>query len=175
MIYPPSIFCVQYMRVIMCHDDNGRKNIPKADYDLMAIMYSTNGIHHRLCNIDGNNIPGNPASNSIMKTEPSISPTTPPFLGKLGSQRFIHPLTWAGQLAWGVHWPWYKAVAVAIRIWWYNPLRHTTTEKYTGENTFARCQSSVGYLAKYQCCIPSDRGPDSGQKPPGHGMSHEAI
>ena len=28
--------------------------------------------------------------------------------------------------------------------WRYNPLRHTTTEKYTRENIFSRCQSSVG-------------------------------
>ena len=33
-----------------------------------------------MCNIDGNKIPANQASNSIMKTELSISPTTPPVL-----------------------------------------------------------------------------------------------
>ena len=32
----------------------GGGSMPKADYDLMAIMYSAYGIHHILCNIDGN-------------------------------------------------------------------------------------------------------------------------
>ena len=32
----------------------GGSSMPKADYDLMAIMYSAYGIHHILCNIDGN-------------------------------------------------------------------------------------------------------------------------
>ena len=31
--------------------------------------------------------------------------------------------------------------------WGYKPTRHTSTEKYTNENIYARCQSSVGYLA----------------------------
>ena len=43
----------------------------------MASMYSAYDIHHILCNIDGNKIPANPASNSVMMTETSISPTTP--------------------------------------------------------------------------------------------------
>ena len=28
-----------------------------------------------------------------------------------------------------------------------SPSRHISTEKYTNENIYARCQSSVGYLA----------------------------
>ena len=95
-----------------------------------------------------------------MKTEPSTSSTTPPVLPKRGEPEINPPPSVRGNLAWGVHWPWHKALAVANRIWWYNPLRHTTTEKYTSENTFGRCHSSVGYLAKWWCCMPSDRGPD---------------
>ena len=62
----------------------GGSSMPKADYDFMAIMYSAYGTHHRLCNVDGNKIPASPAS--------SISPTTPPVLAKMGSQKLIHPL-----------------------------------------------------------------------------------
>ena len=70
-----------------------------------------------------------------MKTEPSTSSTTPPVLPKRGEPEINPPPSVRGNLAWGVHWPWHKALAVANRIWWYNPLRHTTTEKYTSENT----------------------------------------
>ena len=83
-----------------------------------------------------------------MKTEPSTSSTTPPVLPKRGEPEINPPPSVRGNLAWGVHWPWHKALVVANKIWWYNPLRHTTTAKYTSENTFARCHSLVGYLAK---------------------------
>ena len=109
----------------------GGSSMPKADYDLMVIMYSAYGTHHRLCNIDGNKIPANPATNLIMKTESSISPTTPPVLAKMESLRLIHPLPGGGGGGGGGggSWP-------------------GTRRKYTNENTFARCQSSVGYLSK---------------------------
>ena len=61
-----------------------------------------------------------------MKTEPSTSSTTPPVLPKRGEPEINPPPSVRGNLAWGVHWPWHKALAVANRIWWYNPLRHTT-------------------------------------------------
>ena len=80
-----------------------------------------------------------------------------------------------GNLAWGVHWPWHKALAVANRIWWYNPLRHTTTEKYTIENTLARCHSSVGYSHRPASCSAVDPEPTMiySQMDPQHKLSIE--
>ena len=36
---------------------------------------------------------------------------------------------------------------LVLTEWGNTPTRHTSTEKYTNENLYARCQSSVGYLA----------------------------
>ena len=44
-------------------------------------------------------------------------------------------------------------------------------EKYIDENTFVRCQSSVGYQMLYVV----GKGRDLGQKQPEHEMSHEVI
>ena len=78
-----------------------------------------------------------------MKTEPSTSSTTPPVLPKRGEPEINPPPFVRGNLAWGVHWPWHKALAVANRIWWYNPLRHTTTEKYTMFMSYMYCFTMI--------------------------------
>ena len=38
-------------------------------------------------------------------------------------------------------------ISPCVTEWENTPTRHTSTEKYTNENIYARCQSSVGYLA----------------------------
>ena len=47
-----------------------------------------------------------------MKTEPSTSSTTPPVLPKRGEPEINPPPSVTGNLAWGVHWPWHKALPI---------------------------------------------------------------
>ena len=122
----------------------------KTEYDLKVIMYPAYDIPHKLCNIRGNWNIQQPDFHPILQADPCVSSNAP----SLGSSEALgHPLfdfvfSWrgGGGSAWGVIDPDIGISPCANRMG-NTPTRHTSTEKYTSENIYARCQSSVGYLA----------------------------
>ena len=100
-----------------------------------------------------------------MKTEPSTSSTTPPVLPKRGEPEINPPPFVRGNLAWGVHWPWHKALAVANRHYhshlfasihglsvsiWYWSVDHATHNAKLCSSSNDLCQSS--HHARYWVC-----------------------
>ena len=120
----------------------------KTEYDFKVIMYPAYDTSHKLCNIRGNwniqqpRLPPNNAGRHMRHFKCSLTwlkwrAGSPPvrflFSREGGSVRGAQTLTQGSRLV--------------LTELGNTSNRHTSTEKYTSENIYARCQSWAGYLA----------------------------
>ena len=135
-----NAFEQSYIMMIM-----GGSNKPRTEYNLEAYYTS-----HKLCIITGNSnirqlkFPPNNAGRPIRQFKCPLS-----WLNwRAGSHpvRFCFLVRWEASVR-GAQTPTQGSRHV-LTEWGNTPTRHTSTEKYTSENIYARSQWSVGYLAR---------------------------
>ena len=116
----------------------------KTEYDLKAIMYSSYDTPHKLCNIWGIKLSGNPDYHPIMQADQCVS-SNATSLGDPCHALFIFFLV-RGEASMRGAQNLTQGSRLVLTEWGTTPARHTLTEKYTNENIYARCQSSEGWL-----------------------------
>ena len=121
----------------------------KTEYDLKAIMNPAYDTPHKQCTIGGIQISSNPEYHPIMQADPCLGSNAPSLgpSGEPGHPCSIFVFSWGGKPACGGAQTLMQGSRLVLTEWRNTPTRHTLMEKYASENIYARCQSSVGYLA----------------------------
>ena len=117
-------------------------------------------IPHKLCNIGKFKLSGNPDYDPIMQACPCIGSS-----GEPGHPLFDFAVLMMGKASVGGAQALTQGSRLVLTEWGNTPTRHTSTEKYTKENIYARCQSPVRVTSMVVMLHVIDRGPDSGQIP----------
>ena len=117
----------------------------KTEYDLKAIMYPAYDAPHKLCNIKGNTniqqprLPSNNAGRPMRQFKcPSLGSS-----GEPGHPQFDFCFLVMGEANVRGAQTLTQGSRLVLTEWGNTPIRHTSTEKYTSENIYARCQSSM--------------------------------
>ena len=97
----------------------------------------------------GIEISSNPDYHPILHADPSVSSNAPSLgsSGEPGHPQFDFCFLVRGEASVRGAQTLTQGSRLVLTAWGNMPSRHTSREKYTCENIYARCQSSIGYLA----------------------------